>query len=253
MNTYKVPVVSNTKLQHGTYLLKVHSPELASEILPGQFCNIKVSESDFPLLRRPFSICDVEDEYIFFMFDVHGEGTRILAEKAEGDVIDVLGSLGNGFGTEGEYETAVIVAGGIGAAPYPYLTRTLQSKKKIRSFIGGRSAENVITYGFENYEIATDDGSAGLHGNVIDLFDNHLNSLDKESIKVFGCGPNPMLRALQEYCLKHEIDCEVSLESAMACGFGICQGCPTESKEDSDKYKLICKDGPVFNIKDVKI
>lgn len=253
MNTYKVPVISNTKLQHGTYLLKGHSPEIASKILPGQFCNIKVSESDFPLLRRPFSICDVEGEFIYFMFDVHGEGTRLLAEKSTGDSIDVLGPLGNGFALEGDYKTAVIVAGGIGAAPYPYVTKQLQGVKEIRSFIGGRSKVNVITHGFVNYDIATDDGTEGMHGNVIELFDRHLDSFDTNSIKVFGCGPNPMLRALKEFCVQKNIECEVSVECAMACGFGICQGCPIESTEESEKYLLVCKDGPVFNIKDVVI
>ena len=253
MNTYKVPVVSNTKLLSNTYLLKCYSPELASSITPGQFCNIKVSESDFPLLRRPFSICDVEDNYIFFMFDVHGEGTKLLAEKSEGDLLDLLGPLGNGFGLDDNYETAVIVAGGIGAAPFPYLIRKLADAKFIRAFIGGRSQGNIVTHGFINFALASDDGSAGFHGNVVQLLESELPQFDLVKIKVFGCGPNAMLRALKIFCENNNINCELSVECAMACGFGICQGCPVENEGESSRYLLVCKDGPVFNAKDVII
>ncbi len=253
MNIYKAPVVSNQKIGKLTYLLKAYSPEIANNISPAQFCNIKVSESDFPLLRRPFSICDVDDKHIYFMFDIHGEGTRMLAAKNEGEKIDVLSPLGKGYALDDDYDTAVLIAGGIGAAPFPFVTNYLKGKKEILSFIGGRSEENIITYGFENYVIATDDGSSGFHGNVIELFKSRLNSFQKERIKVFGCGPNPMLRALKKLCIGENINAEISVECAMACGFGICQGCPVENTEEHEKYSLVCQDGPVFNVKDVII
>ena len=253
MNIYKIPVVSNEKIEARTYLLKAYSPEIADNILPGQFCNIKVSDSDFPLLRRPFSICDVDDEHIFFMFDIHGEGTRLLAEKTNSDFIDVLSPLGNGFGLEDDYDKAILIAGGIGSAPFPYVTRFLKNKKEVVTFIGGRSKENIITHGMANIEIATDDGSVGFHGNVVELFKSKLDKFSNDRIKVFGCGPNPMLRALKELCLAENIHAEISVECAMACGFGICQGCPVENTDEHEKYSLVCKDGPVFNVKDVII
>jgi dihydroorotate dehydrogenase electron transfer subunit len=253
VNIYKIPVVSNEKIEKRTYLLKAYSPEIAKSIMPGQFCNIKVSDSDFPLLRRPFSVCDADEEHVYFMFDIHGEGTRLLAAKNEGDNIDVLSPLGNGFGLEDNYERAVIVAGGIGSAPFPYLTRYLEGKKQIDSFVGGRSKENVITHGMVNTNLATDDGSLGFHGNVIELLKTKLDDYSKQKIKVFGCGPNPMLRALKELCIEKNILAEISVECAMACGFGICQGCPVENTDEHEKYSLVCKDGPVFNVKDVII
>jgi len=123
--------------------------------------------------------------------------------------------------------------------------------KSIVTFIGGRTESEIVTYGLENIFIATEDGSNGLKGNVIDLLKKNESHFIDQNVKFFGCGPNPMLKALKEYCLLKNIDCEVSTECAMACGFGICQGCPIESTTNSEKYLLVCKDGPVFNIKDV--
>ncbi|MCF8240774.1 MAG: dihydroorotate dehydrogenase electron transfer subunit [Melioribacteraceae bacterium] len=244
-------VESIKQLEEKTYLIKARSETLANSLKPGQFCNIKVNNSTFPLLRRPFSICDVENDSIFFMFDVHGEGTEILSRKMFGDVIDVLGPLGNGFNLDDNFDTAVIAAGGIGVAPFPYLIRKLGGKKKMISFLGGKSKENIIEYGLKNLSISTDDGSVGFHGNVIDLMESNIERFRNEDVKIFGCGPNPMLRALKDFSIKYNFNCEVSTECAMACGFGICQGCPIEKTDADDKYLLVCKDGPVFNVKDV--
>jgi dihydroorotate dehydrogenase electron transfer subunit len=245
-------VVEKTiELEHNIILLQIFSPEIASIVKPGQFLNVKVTDSTFPLLRRPFSVCDVEGDSIFLMFNIYGEGTRLLAHKNVGDTLNILGPLGNGFNLDDDYETAIIVAGGLGAAPFPFLERKIKNKKKILSFIGGRSFRDVITYGMSSVLVATDDGSLGFDGNVVQLFKNHFEDFQKENIKVFACGPNPMLKALQQFTLTNNINCEVSTECAMACGFGICQGCPIESTSEDHKYLLVCKDGPVFNAKDV--
>ncbi len=247
------PVVETKQVHENIFIQNIHSPEIARLIKPGQFLNIRVSENSFPLLRRPFSICDVEGDNIFLMFNILGEGTRILSHKQKGDLIDILGPLGNGFNLDGIYKTAIVVAGGLGAAPFPYLTRKIKSKKSIMSFVGGRTKQDVISYGFENLILSSDDGSIGYKGNVVQSLENNLDKIDIASSKVFACGPNAMLRVLKDFCLKHNLDCEVSTECAMACGFGICQGCPIESSSDPDKYLLVCKDGPVFNVKDVVI
>jgi len=247
------PLEEILELNHHIYLLKVFSPELTSIIKPGQFLNIRVSERVFPLLRRPFSVCDVEGDHLYLMFNIMGEGTSILAHKPIGSTLDILGPLGNGFKLDGNYETAVIVAGGLGAAPFPYVTRILNGKKNILSFIGGRTRDDVITYNLKNVKEASNDGSLGFKGNVVQLLENNLELLKSNKIKIFSCGPTVMLRALKEFCLKHNFECEVSTECAMACGFGICQGCPIESTTEKDKYLLVCKDGPVFNIRDVVI
>lgn len=247
------PIEECIELENQIFLLKIFSPEIAHIIKPGEFLNVRVSESVYPLLRRPFSVCDVEGDHIFLMFNILGEGTKILSHKHKGDSVDLLGPLGHGFNLEGDYETAVIVAGGLGVAPFPYVTKILKDKKKILSFIGGRTYKDVINYSLQNVLISTDDGSLGIKGNVVDLLGNNLNLIKANSSKIFACGPNAMLRSLKEFCIVHKLDCEVSTECAMACGFGICQGCPIESTQNSDKYLLVCKDGPVFNIKDVVI
>jgi len=247
------PVEEIIEINRQIYLLKVISPQLTSIIKPGQFLNIRVTERVYPLLRRPFSVCDVDGEHLYLMFNILGEGTNILAHKPIGSDLDILGPLGNGFNLDGDYETAVIVAGGLGAAPFPYLTRKLNGKKNILSFIGGRTKDDVITYNLMNVKEASDDGSLGFKGNVVQLLNQNLDLLKSKKIKMFACGPTVMLRALKEFCLKNEFECEASTECAMACGFGICQGCPIESTTESDKYLLVCKDGPVFNIKDVII
>ncbi|HSW54608.1 MAG TPA: dihydroorotate dehydrogenase electron transfer subunit [Ignavibacteriaceae bacterium] len=247
------PVEEIIEINRHIYLLKVFSPQLTSIIKPGQFLNIRVTERVYPLLRRPFSVCDVEGNHLYLMFNILGEGTNILAHKPIGSDLDILGPLGNGFNIDGDYETAVIVAGGLGAAPFPYLTRKLNGKKNILSFIGGRTKDDVITYNLKNVIEASDDGSLGFKGNVVQLLSQNLELLKSKKIKMFACGPTVMLRALKEFCIKNEFECEASTECAMACGFGICQGCPIESTTESDKYLLVCKDGPVFNIKDVVI
>lgn len=247
------PVEEIIEINPQIYLLKVLSSELTSLIKPGQFLNIRVTNRTAPLLRRPFSVCDVVGDHLYLMFNVMGEGTSMLAHKQIGSDLDILGPLGNGFNLDGNYNTAVIVAGGLGAAPFPFVTRMLNGKRNILSFVGGRSKHDVISYNLKNVKIASDDGSVGFKGNVVQLLEQNLETLKNDKIKVFACGPNAMLRALKEFCLKHNFDCEVSTECAMACGFGICQGCPIESTIQSDKYLLVCKDGPVFNIKDVVI
>lgn len=246
-----IPVESVEEIQPGIFLLTAFSPNIAQNSKPGQFCNIKVSESSFPLLRRPFSICDSEGDYISFMFNVYGEGTKLLSHKQKGETIDVLGPLGNGFNLEGDYDQTVIVAGGLGSAPFPYLMRKLNPRSVI-SFVGGRTQKDVIKYKLANTHIATDDGSEGLMGNVIQLMELKTADLQKEKSRIFACGPNAMLRALKEFSIKNGLECYASTECAMACGFGICQGCPIE-KSDKSGYELVCKDGPFFNVMDVII
>lgn len=249
----KAPVDKVIELDNQIFLLKIYCPEVSSIINPGEFLNVRVSDSTNPILRRPFSVCDVEGDYFYLMFNILGEGTKILARKHPGEEVDILGPLGKGFNLEGDFKTAVIVAGGLGAAPFPFLIRNIRDQKNIACFIGGKTSKDVITYGMKNVKVATDDGSVGFKGNVVQLLENNFSSLGKDKIKIFGCGPNAMLRRLKEFSAKNDFDCEVSTECAMACGFGICQGCPIENVNDSNKYFLVCKDGPVFNVKDVVI
>lgn len=252
MHNEKTTVASIHEIESGIFLIKIKAPQISSSANPGQFCNIKVSENNLPLLRRPFSICDVEGDNVFFMFDIHGEGTKILSQKKTGDELDIIGPLGKGFDFEGDYEKVVIVAGGLGSAPFPFLLKRIPNEKSIVCYVGGRSKKQVITLGMKNIFAATEDGSEGFKGNVIELLKKEEKNLEQKSFRIFACGPNPMLKALQEYSIQKKYDCQISVETAMACGFGICQGCPIE-KADGEGYYLVCKDGPVFNTGMVKL
>ena len=249
----KAPIQQVIELENKIFLLKIFSPEISRIINPGQFLNVLVTRTYYPLLRRPFSVCDVEEDYFYLMFNIFGEGTRLLSKKHPGDLIDVLGPLGKGFNLEGDFKTAVIVAGGLGAAPFPYLIRKIKDNKNIHSFIGGRTQSDVILHGMKNIHISTDDGSLGFKGTVVELLKDQIDIVKETKAKIFACGPNAMLRTLKDFCIENVFECEVSTECAMACGFGICQGCPIEGVKNPDKYLLVCKDGPVFNIKDVVI
>jgi dihydroorotate dehydrogenase electron transfer subunit len=187
------------------------------------------------------------------MFNILGEGTKKLASRHIGDYIDLLGPLGNGFNFDRNFDTAIIVAGGLGVAPFPYFIKMINRIKEVYSFIGGKTDKDIITYGMKNITVSTDDGSVGTKRNVVELLELNIKKFDSKRIKIFGCGPNAMLRKLKELSSAHNLDCEVSTECAMACGFGICQGCPIESTQHPEKYLLVCKNGPVFNIKDVVI
>lgn len=251
MHIVNAEITEVKQIGRGIYITKFKAPVIASQIKPGQFLNIKVNRTTSPLLRRPFSVCDVENGILTVEYNVTGTGTKIMSEKKPGEFFDVMGPLGKGFNCEGDYETAVLVAGGLGTAPFPYLIRRIKDQKKIRSYIGAASKDVLIKYGFENIESATDDGTEGFKGNVVELLQSHLDDLKKEEVKIFGCGPEPMLKALRQLALDANIACELSTECAMACGFGICQGCPIEPAGDEESYKLVCKDGPVFNAKDI--
>lgn len=243
------------------FVLRFHSPQFADQILPGQFIHIKVSAGYVPLLRRPFSVYRVEEDFIEIIFNAVGRGTTILSKKKTGDYIDVLGPLGTSYGVYDEFNTALLVAGGLGVAPLPMITSSLvESQKLIITFIGARTWDQLVTDHLREILIATDDGSKGFRGTVVDLLAMELRCRTFARPKIFACGPNIMLKNLALLAASHGIPCEVSLECTMACGFGICQGCPVErvrngqaSSGDQRKYSLVCKEGPVFDTQEVII
>jgi dihydroorotate dehydrogenase electron transfer subunit len=242
------PVQSCKKIATDTFLLRFNSPDIVASAQPGQFVNILTAEiGKGPLLRRPFSISRVEDNIIELIFHVVGIGTNLLSQNQPGDWIDVIGPLGQPFHRDADYGTALLVAGGIGVAPLPFLTNDLlKYGKRIETFVGYRNAGQVFTKHLQNVRIATDDGSDGFHGNVVQLLELFLNQNNFQKAKIFACGPTVMLKALTELAKRKSICCELSLEGQMACGIGICQGCAVERTEDTAKYALVCKDGPAF-------
>ncbi|MEW5799055.1 MAG: dihydroorotate dehydrogenase electron transfer subunit [Bacteroidota bacterium] len=230
------------------------SDYIASTGKPGNFINIRV-DNNFPLLRRPFSIFNIEGNKISIVFNVIGTGTRVLAKKRKGDSIDILGPCGNDFlrFANGDYDTAVLVGGGIGVAPLPFLTKHFPPGKKILTFLGARHKELIVTKGLLNPKIATDDGSEGFHGTVLDLLKDDFSKNEYGKTQFFICGPTRMMKAVADFANRRGSDCYASLETDMACGIGLCQGCNIEINGGAKKYALVCKEGTIFETRTVKL
>ena len=256
----KAKILSRKEVTSKIYLMSVKAPEIAQEALPGQFIHIKCSIDNYPLLRRPLSIhrIDKEKGEIYILFQVVGEGTKLLAQRKVGDNLDILGPLGNGFNIYPESKKIMIIGGGIGVAPLLALCEeSIRKGKEVRVLIGALKKELVI--GEENFrklgakvDVATNDGSYKYKGLVTDL----LERIIKEgwlADQIFACGPKLKLKKVVEVSLEAHIDCQVSLEERMACGIGACLGCvckikTRDKKEGKIKYefKRVCVDGPVF-------
>jgi len=252
MRILDVKIVSWEQRAEGLFTLSLESREIARATKAGQFVNIRIGESTSPLLRRPFSISRTEGDLIEILFNVVGRGTEMLARKKPGETLNLLGPLGVPFGLDGAYETAVIVAGGLGVAPFPLLANDVRKKgKSMLSFLGARTAAHVTQEYLENVHVATDDGSMGFHGTVVQLLEDFWMKEKPKRTKIFGCGPTRMMKALSEFARGNRVECELSLEGDMACGIGICQGCPVERTSGGKKYSLVCVEGPAFNCNDV--
>jgi dihydroorotate dehydrogenase electron transfer subunit len=249
------PVTNVENVTANIFILTFVSARIAHSIQPGQFVNIKTDEGIEPLLRRPFSVYHTEGEKVRIIFNVVGKGTEVLKRKHQGDVLDVLGPLGVPFSLQlPSFDHAILLGGGLGVAPLPLAPRELiRREKTILTILGARSSSLIVDRYLQNVVIATDDGSAGLRGNVVDALRFRIPELDAARTRVFACGPTPMLRALQKLLVEEGIEGEAALEGPMGCGFGICQGCPVELVGDERKYALMCKEGPTFDLRRIKL
>ncbi len=247
----KCEVLENIEVAQNIFFLKVDAPNIARNITPGQFCNILVDNYGSPFLRRPLSVAFKEKNIIGFLFDVVGVGTEILSKRNKGEFLSIEGPLGNGFTFDNSIDVAILLGGGIGIAPLPFLRESLH-KKGINTitFWGSKTSEKLSLSLFDEIYFATDDGTEGYKGNVVQSVENLWGSINRKNIKAFACGPTPMLVSAQKFFREKNVPLDISVESRMACGIGICQGCPIKSA-DSDGYKLVCKDGPVFNSEEI--
>ena len=233
-------------------LLVMHSETPLPMALPGQFAELRVDNTPSVVLRRPISVhsFDAEKNEIGFLVQVVGDGTRWLASLKEGDKVNTLMPLGNGFTMpEKSGERYLLVGGGVGSAPLYYLAQELKNKGcDFALLIGARSAKDL--YRRDAYEAlgrveyTTEDGSLGEKGYVT----NH-SMLAEKFDRIYTCGPKPMMLAVAKYARENGIECEVSLENKMACGLGACLCCVEDTKEG---HKCVCTDGPVFSIDELK-
>ncbi len=235
--------------------MRIANEEIVDLIQPGQFINIRVADSFSPLLRRPFSVFRVNkgENWFEILFQIIGKGTQLLADTQIGAEVDLLGPLGNGFVIPKKLDFAVLVAGGLGIAPLLVLTQELKKTNIPTILFWGNRTKDAFTIvsDFEKLGVkvflATDDGSFGFNGTVTELLNTTVENIKKSTVEIFTCGPNPMLKTLKKISINNNIPCQISLETQMACGFGVCMGCNVTSKMDSEQYKYVCQHGPVFD------
>ena len=247
------PILARKALARNIFDYTVHCPEIASQSRAGQFVHIRVAGHT---LRRPISICEINREKgtLRLVFEVKGSGTEELSKLAPGDLMDVMGPLGNGFTLLEPTAKVVTVGGGIGTPPM--LETAKHYGANATAIVGFRTAGlAILEEDFQkagcDLRLATDDGTKGERGFVTDLLRRRLAEGPVDI--VYACGPNPMLEAVVGVCKEAGVRCQVSLEERMGCGVGACLVCACKiAREKGDPtYKHVCKDGPVFEGEEV--
>lgn len=268
----RVTIRQNVRLARDTYRVRFDCPEIARRIVPGQFLMLRVADTNDPLLARPLALYDTvaDDEGqscgVVVVYLVVGKMTHRLARCGRGSELEVWGPLGNGFPPEAA-DHLIMVAGGIGQTPFLALgqeslghraygepARIVAPAKRVTLCYGVRTKAYLA--GVEDFEragfdvrISSDDGSVGQRGYVTEVLQSVLDETSGESRRVVCCGPEPMMEAVTEACRRQKVNCQVSLETPMACGIGICFSCVAKVRQDDGNwdYKRTCVEGPVFD------
>ena len=252
MSAYKgiAVVKSQEKIAKDIYSMVLECKEAAKMAKPGQFLSLYCKDQS-ALLPRPISICEIGESALRIVYRVVGKGTAYFCQLKKNDTVEIMGPLGNGFPLE--EGKAILIAGGIGIPPMLELAKSLKAEKEI--VLGYRDeiflAEEFETYG--NVTIASEDGKTGVKGNVLDA----IKQKGIEGEVIYACGPTPMLRAIKEYALEKGMKAYLSLEEKMACGIGACLACVCKSNgidhHTNVENKRICKDGPVFEAREIEL
>lgn len=256
-------LVWSRKVGPDIYHQRFAEPTTARQGRAGQFVHLLPGAAH--LFRRAFSIyaTDPGSGTFDILHQALGSGTRCLARLPKGAAVDMIGPLGNRFPVPGAGQVPILVGGGLGMAPLRLwaweLAHAAHRRKNPANpvmILGARSRpQTTAPYGMHALGIrpywATDDGSRGFHGNVVELLGKLLHETDVDPARalVCGCGPEVMMKALAVICARERIACHVSLERAMPCGFGVCMGCMVEAKDGTgyDTHRRVCRDGPVFD------
>ena len=246
------PIVRQEEIADDIYSMWIEAKDIAEHARAGQFLSV-YSNDGSRLLPRPISICEIDREKgkLRLVYRVAGKGTKEFSDMHAAATLKVMGPLGNGFPKK--EKKPFLIGGGIGIPPMLELAKELDCVKQM---VLGYRDELFLNDEFKPYgtvTIATEDGSAGTKGNVLDAI--RENGLTADII--YACGPTPMLRAIKQYAAEHDIECYISMEERMACGIGACLACVCQSK-DKDAHsnvnnKRICKEGPVFLAEEVEI
>jgi dihydroorotate dehydrogenase electron transfer subunit len=273
----RVAIVANEQIAQSTFEVTLHCPQLARDFVPGQFAMLKVANQSDAILGRAFAFWDrsgttTNPENVSFVYLVKGRMTSKLALLSAGNEIDIWGPLGNGFSDQ-PTDHLVLVAGGVGQTPmltvanealgretYSRSNRHVGYAKSVTLIYGARAKAYLA--GLSKFEqvnglkvvLTTEDGSCGLRGRVTDALRDLIERRDTaKSMRVCCCGPEPMMEAVDELASEHNVSCEVSLETPMACGIGICFTCVAKIKQDDGQwdYRRTCIEGPVFDARSV--
>jgi len=255
-------ILKREQLRNDIVKLSVKAPEIVKSAKPGHFLEIRVSNLTEPFLRRPISIYNIDKEngIVEFIFQVKGEGTKILAQKQEGEELDIIGPLGNGTFDYASYSNLAVIGGGIGVFPLYELSKSAKNNgKHVNLYLGFRNRDLVLLEDefkniSDNFVLTTDDGSYGKEGYAINFLSKDIDDGKVDSI--YACGPLPMLKAVRNLAIEKNIPCQISIEERMGCGLGVCLGCAVKlanSTSENPKYVHVCKQGPVFEAKEVEI
>jgi len=242
-------VLRNISIANNIFDMIIEAPAIAENSAAGQFVEIYTGNG-VNLLPRPISICEIDRNRgtLRLVYQVVGKGTEIFSKKVEGDILKIIGPLGNGYNIK-NVKKSIFVGGGIGVPP---LLETVKQANGEKIVVLGFRTGTILKEDFEKTGaevlIATDDGSVGFKGNAVELMKAENISGDI----IYSCGPKIMLKFLSQYAQSKGIECFVSMEERMACGIGACVGCAVKIK-DGDFFvnKKVCKDGPVFNSEEV--
>lgn len=277
-----VGVVENVPLARDTYRLRVHCPEIAGKILPGQFVMLRLAGANDPLLGRPLALYETSFDdagspgsgqdavALDVVYLVVGKLTSRLARLTAGAELEIWGPLGHPF-VPPDADHLVMVAGGIGQTPFLALAQECLGRRtygtrpaperpvsEVTFCYGARSAD--LLAGVEDFrqagvdvKVSTDDGLAGHHGLVTDLLTEVLSQHSDQKLHVVCCGPEPMMAAVARITAERGVSCDVSLETPMACGIGICFSCVAKVRMNGDEwdYRRTCVEGPVFDARQV--
>jgi len=249
----RVKVLANDRVAPGVGLMVLLAPKCAASVLPGQFVHLRVASGADMILRRPFSIHRAYGDRIEILYQILGDGTLRMAQMQVGDTtMDLVGPLGHGWQAPETLAHALLVSGGLGAAPLGMLAEQLASRGVAVSIaMGAPTSERLVARGlFESVarrvELSTDDGSAGERGFVTGPASRLL--AEERFDAVYTCGPEPMQRAIAALAAGAGVPCQLSLERLMACGIGACLSCVVSTR---DGLKRACVDGPVFDAEEV--
>jgi len=241
----KVPIAAHIPVGPRVFLLRIRASQVAREATPGQFLLLRVAPTHDPLLRRPFSVCRAAGDEVEVLYRVVGRGTALLSERRPGDELEVMGPLGRGFRPPDG--SPLLVAGGMGVAPLIFWAQRLRKMGYDPTVLLGAASEGEL-FGEDllrevgaEVQIATEDGSRGFGGTVVELLERVLEPFHC----VYACGPSGMLKRVVVLAEAKGVPCQISVEEAMACGVGACMGCAVRARAGG--YLLVCRDGPVFD------